>query len=129
MNPIPALNEAFCIRLAETLLHFLWQGTLIALLALGSGFLLRRGAARMRYGVYVAALALMALAPVVTFWLVADPRTAAPVPAHANVTKQATPIPAAKAPAVGLGAGLSTKQPMMGGLQSPPASPVLLIGA
>ena len=59
------------VRLAAALAHFLWQGLLIALLAAATGLALRKAAARVRYGVYVVALQLMAACPVATFWILA----------------------------------------------------------
>jgi beta-lactamase regulating signal transducer with metallopeptidase domain len=61
-------SQPWTDRLAWTLLHFLWQGTLIccafiALRALFASALTPRA----RYGLAFAALALMAIAPVITF--------------------------------------------------------------
>jgi len=52
--------------------HFLWQGTFIALLAVLAAALLRRASSRARYGAYVAALLLMAASPPVTCWVVGN---------------------------------------------------------
>jgi hypothetical protein len=49
------------------LLHFLWQGGAIALLAAGAGAALRRAGAAARYWVFVAALGAMALCPPITY--------------------------------------------------------------
>jgi beta-lactamase regulating signal transducer with metallopeptidase domain len=63
----PDLNGEFCLRLTLTLLHFLWQGVAIALLAAGVGAALRRAGAAARYWVFVAALGAMALCPPITY--------------------------------------------------------------
>jgi beta-lactamase regulating signal transducer with metallopeptidase domain len=67
MRLLSDLNGEFCLRLTLTLLHFLWQGVAIALLAGGAGAALRRAGAAVRYWVFVAALGAMALCPVATF--------------------------------------------------------------
>lgn len=53
--------------LAWTLVHFLWQGSLAAMLLGATLFFLRGTDARWRYGAGCTALTLMALAPLVTF--------------------------------------------------------------
>ncbi|HPS03551.1 MAG TPA: M56 family metallopeptidase, partial [Candidatus Sumerlaeota bacterium] len=63
----PDLNGEFCLRLTLTLLHFIWQGAAIALLAAGAGAALRRTGAATRYWVFVAALGAMALYPPITY--------------------------------------------------------------
>ncbi|MDQ4122042.1 MAG: penicillin-binding transpeptidase domain-containing protein [Acidobacteriota bacterium] len=64
-NPSPFLNS-----LGWTLLHFLWQGTLIAILTRVTMILLRKCESNVRYLVMCAALLLMLLAPVMTFTLI-----------------------------------------------------------
>ncbi len=54
--------------LAESLLHFIWQGTLIACLVGGLFHLLRARSPELRYGTGLIGLLAMALAPVVTFY-------------------------------------------------------------
>ena len=61
--------------LAWTLVHFLWQGAVIALLAWAAMRVCASSASR-RYGVGVAALAAMVLAPLVTFTILAAPARA-----------------------------------------------------
>lgn len=61
------------LRLSLALLHFLWQGVLIAA---GAAVLMRvlgRRSASRRYAIGVAGMALMAVAPVVTFCVVTPP--------------------------------------------------------
>ncbi|MGI9107646.1 MAG: M56 family metallopeptidase [Pyrinomonadaceae bacterium] len=55
--------------LGWTLLHFIWEGTLIALLYAGASLLLRRATAHVRYMVACAALFLMLTLPAGTFFL------------------------------------------------------------
>src|SRR5271165_6877474 len=83
-------------RLGATLLHFLWQGVLIATMYSAA----RRGTAgsrpRVRYLLACAALAIMAVAPALT-WIVLRP------PAREDVAMTFTaPISAAPSPAVRL---------------------------
>ena len=65
------------LRLALTLAHFLWQATAVGVLAGLAGAVLRKSSAPLRYGVFLAALALLALCPIVTYPLthVAPPGT------------------------------------------------------
>ncbi|MDB5172148.1 MAG: blaR1 8 [Phycisphaerales bacterium] len=63
------LSAAFSLRLVETLGHFLWQGTVVALMVLTAWPLLRRASSRGRYGILLAALGVMAACPPVTFIL------------------------------------------------------------
>ena len=75
-------DQAACLRLTETLLHFLWEGLLIGVSTACLAWLCRNGSARLRYGVHFASLALMALSVPVTFLLI-DGRT---LPALGPVT-------------------------------------------
>src|SRR5687768_2725445 len=63
----PAITGATLQHLGWVLLHFLWQGALLAALFWFANFCLRRRSANARYVVGCAALLLMAAAPVVTF--------------------------------------------------------------
>ncbi len=67
------LDTQFCLRLALVLGHFLWQGAVLALAAAILAGVLRRASSRIRYGTFVAMLALMCLCPVATYFV-------APVP-------------------------------------------------
>ena len=73
----------YCLRLAQSLLHFLWQGTAIGLVALLAARTLRGGSAVLRYGVYVGALVTMVVCLPVTFLLV-SPRQRLPITAPAG---------------------------------------------
>jgi beta-lactamase regulating signal transducer with metallopeptidase domain len=73
---------------AWALIHFIWQGTAIALAAAAVGLALRRARPQTRYAFYGAALTLMMLVPVVTFAARLMPREAtvlAPLQASAAV--------------------------------------------
>ncbi|MDB5354175.1 MAG: blaR1 8 [Phycisphaerales bacterium] len=63
------LSAAFSLRLVETLGHFLWQGTAVAMMVLLAWPLLRRVSSRGRYGALLAAFGVMAACPPVTFLL------------------------------------------------------------
>ena len=60
-------------RLGLTLLHFLWQGAVVAMVLALLCSVLRRRTAGYRYVASVVALIVMALLPVVTFCLVESP--------------------------------------------------------
>ena len=60
------VNEPAVQAIGWALVHFVWQGTLIALIAAAALRLLRQSAADVRYVVATIALALMATLPVVT---------------------------------------------------------------
>lgn len=70
MNYLTTIDGAFALRTTITLLHFVWQGTLIAAFAHLIAALSRCGDARVRYAVYVTALVSMLASVVVTFSLV-----------------------------------------------------------
>lgn len=92
MFSIEWAGEAFSLRLAITLLHFVWQGLVIAAVVLLSGWMLRTGSARLRYAVNVAGLFCMLACLPVTFALV-DAPMAAPEPIA--VERPAPTVPAA----------------------------------
>ena len=76
---IALLNQPWTERLGWTLLHFLWQGTLVAaLFALVRGLAGGRIAARGRYAIACASLLAMTGAPAVTYWWLGNPGQAAP---------------------------------------------------
>ena len=105
------LEDPAVLRLGLVLVHFLWQGAALALVALIVLGLLRRASAAARYIALVAAFAAMALAPAVTFVTLPEsgaPQDAAPVvplgqPGAATTTsapleQQTPPAVAALAP-------------------------------
>ena len=66
---ITLLNHPWTERLGWTLLHFLWQGILVAALyALARALAGGRMSARGRYAIACGALLAMAAAPVLTYW-------------------------------------------------------------
>jgi hypothetical protein len=66
------LEESFSLRLAVTLLHFLWQGAALALLVVVAGWLFSRAAAQVRYAVNVTAMLALVCCLPVTFALLVD---------------------------------------------------------
>jgi beta-lactamase regulating signal transducer with metallopeptidase domain len=62
------LRQPFCRALAAALLHFLWQGALVALLLAAANAALQKATARARYAAACAALAVMLLLPAATVW-------------------------------------------------------------
>ncbi|MCA9155737.1 MAG: hypothetical protein KDA38_13155, partial [Planctomycetales bacterium] len=70
MNYLTTIDGAFALRTTTALLHFVWQGTLIAAIAHLIASLSRRGDARVQYAVYVTALVSMLASVAVTFSLV-----------------------------------------------------------
>jgi hypothetical protein len=74
MTQFAWLDTTFCARLTLTLGHFLWQGLVIAILAMCVGRLLRDVSAAARYRVFVVTLLLMVACPPVTFYLIGRAR-------------------------------------------------------
>src|ERR1700730_18005616 len=95
MNAIQLLStQPWVERLGWTLLHFLWQGVLIAAVYAAARKLAAHSAGPdARYLLACAALAGMAAAPPVTFGLL-RPMAAVPVSAHFAATASATSAPA-----------------------------------
>lgn len=60
-------GDAFALRVAVTLLHFVWQGLILAFVVLAAGVLLRRASARVRYSVNVITLLAMVICLPLTF--------------------------------------------------------------
>jgi beta-lactamase regulating signal transducer with metallopeptidase domain len=71
------LDSGTVERIGWTLLHFVWQGAVLAALLAGMLILLHRRSAASRYAVACAVLTGMAAAPLVTFALLDRSRTAA----------------------------------------------------
>ena len=84
-------SQPWTDRLAWTLLHFLWQGTLIcgALIALRALFASAL-TPRARYGLACAALALLAVAPAITFFILGSANV--PMLYHFAVEPSAEPL-------------------------------------
>ncbi len=73
MNPFPWLDESFSLRLIQSLLHFLWQATLLGAAARGAEQALKRGTAQTKYLLYVVAMLAMACCMPITFALIEPP--------------------------------------------------------
>ena len=87
------LNQPWTERLGWTLLHFLWQGILVAALyalarALGGGRISTRG----RYAIACASLLAMTAAPAVTYWWLGDSGQAARI-ADSTAWSARQPVP------------------------------------
>jgi len=63
------LDQSICIRLTQTLLHFLWQGLAIGLCTVLVAWMSRTASSRVRYGIHATSLVLMALCVPTTFLL------------------------------------------------------------
>jgi hypothetical protein len=68
-----AALDAASVRCLTTLIHFLWQGSAVALGAGCALFCLRQASAALRYRVTLAGLVLMALCPIGTYLLLERP--------------------------------------------------------
>ncbi len=73
MTNLPALLDRVSDVIGWGLIHFLWQGTVLAVLLGLTLLVLPRGFARARYVAGCVTLALMLLAPTFTIWQLADP--------------------------------------------------------
>ena len=77
---ITLLNQPWTERLGWTLLHFLWQGILVAALyALARALAGARISARGRYAMACASLLAMSAAPALTYWWLGSSGQAAPI--------------------------------------------------
>ncbi len=95
MNPIESLlSEPFGQALGWTLLHFVWQGALVALLLALALYLLRRQTAQVRYVVACGAMLLMLALPALTLFLLWPDPVATPVD---HLAAAVTPAPAPEA--------------------------------
>jgi HEAT repeat protein/beta-lactamase regulating signal transducer with metallopeptidase domain len=75
MNPIEAISEPLATTLGWTLVHFLWQGTLVALLLAGVLGMLRQRAANARYAAACVALLAMSVLPPATVLILSQDQT------------------------------------------------------
>ena len=90
MSPIKFLSQPVWQRLGLTLLHFLWQGLLVAILVgrLIQLFKLNHGTAR--YAAYLFAFLIMAACPVVTFLMLGNRAQVDPI--HSTSTIYQEPL-------------------------------------
>ncbi len=68
------------LHMSLALLHFLWQGAALAIIAVGLLAALRKASAAVRYLVLLSVLAAMAVCPIITFGLTARAAAAVPPP-------------------------------------------------
>lgn len=73
MNKLLLLDDSFSLRFVQTLLHFLWQGTAIAVVAFALDRMLQRGTARTKYALHVAAMLAMVSCLPLTFAFIDTP--------------------------------------------------------
>lgn len=98
MSPAGPLAHPLIPSLAWTLLHFLWQGALVALLLASANSLLKKRQANARYAAACVALLLMLALPATTLWRLSKSRSASSAGAtgpalalRSEVTKSAQP--------------------------------------
>ena len=92
---ITLLNQPWAERLGLTLLHFVWQGILLAALyALARTLAGSRIAARGRYAMACASLTAMMAAPACTYWWLGNAGQAPPA-GNAAALRARQPVPAA----------------------------------
>lgn len=72
MNALILISAQVVHRFGWCLVHFIWQGSLVAALLAVLLMLLRKRSANIRYLVCFGALLLMALSPVLTYWAQSD---------------------------------------------------------
>jgi len=85
------LSRPQAARLGLMLLHFLWQGTLIAAAAEGSAVVLRLRPGRPRYTAYLLGMVVMGACPIATYWALPLPVVAQA--AFAPETTSVAPAP------------------------------------
>ena len=76
MNLALWFDESLSLRLVQTLLHFLWQGSAIGLVVVLSDYLLRNLSSRTKYTVHVSGLLAMVPCVLITFATVKVPASA-----------------------------------------------------
>ena len=111
------LQHPVARAVAWSLVHFVWQGTLIGCAAALALSLLRAAGSEARYLVACAALVLMALAPPITTWVVLDrPPSTAVSPVAAVVPGPAAPHAAADSAAITSPASASNQTATLQGI-------------
>src|SRR5262245_12058942 len=96
---------AFTQAFSTALIHFIWQGGIVAALLWITLFVLRRGSANSRYLASCIALAIMAILPIATMYLTYE--TSAALPKVAASTTGARPVTAALAAVTGSASEIS----------------------
>ncbi len=126
MNLTTLFNSPISLRFALTLAHFLWQGTVLALLSLILTRVLCKSPARVRYRIHVACLLGMVACVVMTFdWLSRPPTLPTPNPSLPEVVtlgdtarSEPTPIAISPSPTNTSPRAISTDAPVV--TQTPP---------
>ena len=95
MSAIDWTGEAFSLRLAMTLMHFLWQGCAVGAAVLVCGRLLRSRSAQLRYAVGVAGMLIMLVCLPISFMRVDVPQMPESVVSN-NVVTELTIAPEVK---------------------------------
>src|SRR5215212_3660678 len=90
------MTEAVVYRLGWALVHFVWQGTAVALVLLAALAALRRRSANARYLAAFVAMLTLAVAPVLTFALIEPSPAPESVTALAPATVPGAPTPPAE---------------------------------
>ncbi|HEX8129256.1 MAG TPA: M56 family metallopeptidase [Pyrinomonadaceae bacterium] len=103
-NAYALLAHPFVETLGWTLLHFVWQGALVALAYACVALSLRRATANVRYAVACASMLLMLALPVATFFLLDSNAAATAFDRRAPEDAPAEPFGATGAPAKSAGA-------------------------
>ena len=67
------VDRAICVRLTETLLHFVWEGLVIGLGTMVAAWLFRTATAKTGYTIHAIAFVLLALSAPITFLLIDSP--------------------------------------------------------
>ena len=67
------VDQAICVRLTETLLHFVWEGLVIGLGTMVAAWLFRTATAKTRYTIHAIAFVLLAFSAPITFLLIDSP--------------------------------------------------------
>ena len=97
-------DPSICIRLTESLLHFLWQGAVIGLCTVLAAWISRMASSRVRYGIYATSLLLMALCVPVTIILMGAADLAPGNPTVMVGDDESIPVPPEAEPFVVLNA-------------------------
>ena len=93
MNLVHLLNSPACTRLAIVLGHFVWQGFVVAVLAVIVARLLGRNASNIRYGVFMTALIGMAFCVPITYFAVGPIASPADLAADTTADSASAPLP------------------------------------
>ena len=91
--PAEILTQPLFRAIAAALVHFLWQGTLVAVLLWVGNRILRRSSAQARYAAACGALAVMLALPALTVWRLQVRRVATPPGPGAPSATSTAPAP------------------------------------